>query len=71
MLHGQAKGMTAPSWDQAAQQYLALAALSQARHDLGEPADEALREFLKEFFERLTFPPGYDSPRGFAPQPQR
>lgn len=69
ILQGRAKEMSAPTWDQAAQQYLALAALSQARQDLGEPADEAFQRFLKEVFDRLTFPPGYDSPRKSAPQP--
>ncbi|MBL8797024.1 MAG: hypothetical protein JNM56_24190 [Planctomycetia bacterium] len=67
-LHGRAKDRGAGSWDQAAQQYLALAALHQARQDLGEPASEVLREFLKELFERLTFPPGYNSPRPVTPK---
>jgi hypothetical protein len=56
------------SWDEAAQRYLSLVPLSQSFHAL-EPtraqAHDALHQQLLQLLDRLSFPNGYDSPRGF------
>ena len=72
MFHSLRQGnpnITATSWDDAAQVYLALAALYNALSDL-DPGhrDPALRESLKARAKRLQFPRGYDSPGGFEPR---
>ena len=56
------------SWDEAAQRYLALVPLYQSWLALGQnpsPKQAALRTRLAALFERLKFPKGLDSPRGF------
>jgi hypothetical protein len=56
------------SWDEAAQRYLALVPLYQSWLALAPdrtPKQEALRNRLAELLERLKFPEGFDSPRGF------
>jgi hypothetical protein len=58
------------SWDEAAQRYLALVPLSQsslASDPARKAKQEALRKRLRELLERLEFPRGFDSPRGFEP----
>jgi hypothetical protein len=57
------------SWDEAAQRYLALVPLFQSWLALAPnrtPKQEALRERLAELLERLKYPKGFDSPRGFG-----
>jgi hypothetical protein len=59
------------SWDHAAQRYLALVPLNQARGRLDprRAADQqALSDELRALLDRLRFPPGYDSPRKFDPR---
>jgi hypothetical protein len=56
------------SWDEAAQRYLALVPLYQSWIALApyrNPKQEALRRRLPEMLDRLKFPKGFDSPRGF------
>jgi hypothetical protein len=58
------------SWDEAAQRYLALVPLYQSWRAL-DPAraaeqDALCKQFL-ELLDRLEFPKGFDSPRGFEP----
>jgi uncharacterized protein (UPF0335 family) len=56
------------SWDEAAQRYLALVPLYQSWLALDPnrtPKQEALRKRLAELLERLKYPNGFDSPRGF------
>ena len=65
MLQTQVRERSSESWDQAAQLYLALLALEQAQKDLGIPSDDAARDLLKSLGQKLVFPPGHDSPRGF------
>ena len=58
------------SWDGAAQRYLALVPLYQswlALDPVRTPKQEALRKHLAELLERLRYPAGFDSPRGFGP----
>ena len=58
------------SWDEAAQRYLALVPLYQswlALAPMPTPKQDALRKRLGELLERLEFPKGFDSPRGFEP----
>jgi hypothetical protein len=58
------------SWDEAAQRYLALVPLNQARLRLGpgrQAEYDALSGQLRAFLNKLTFPKGFDSPRGFDP----
>ena len=50
------------TWDQAAQSYLALAALHRALEAMGQ-ADRKRRNFLKSLEQKLQFPRGYNSPR--------
>jgi hypothetical protein len=63
---------TISSWDEAAQLYLGMQALHQAMKNLDwnyqAPATEI---FLRAMRERLAFPPGYASPRGFDPYSAR
>ncbi len=56
-----------PSWDQAAQLYLALAAHHHALSDLGAAPGESWRGALRQLAGALEFPKGYDSPRTFDP----
>jgi Cytochrome c554 and c-prime len=58
---------TVASWDHAAQRYLALVPLNQARRKL-DPIQPDLAEDLRKILSRLTFPTGFDSPRGFDPR---
>ncbi len=56
------------SWDEAAQRYLALVPLYQSWVALAPdrgPKQQVLRKHLGELLERLRFPTGFDSPRGF------
>jgi hypothetical protein len=58
------------SWDHAAQRYLALVPLNQAWHPESPgraKQQEALSQQLRAVLEKLRFPEGYDSPRGFDP----
>ena len=58
------------NWDEAAQRYLALVPLNQARGrwDSGRRTEhKALSEELRTRLKSLTFPNGFDSPRGFDP----
>jgi hypothetical protein len=58
------------SWDHAAQRYLALVPLNQARGRLDperKPTQQALAAELRAVLEKLRFPDGYDSPKGFDP----
>jgi hypothetical protein len=57
-------------WDQTAQLYLALAALTQARSDLTGIQPGQLKEDLRAVRNKLkaAFKPGYDSPQGFDPR---
>jgi hypothetical protein len=58
----------AESWDNAAQYYLALAALHNAWKDTRQaPPPKGVRPALLDLAEQLPFPPGYDSPRNFDP----
>jgi len=58
------------SWDQAAQGYLALVPLNQARGRL-DPGrvkeQQALSQELRALLDKLRYPDSYDSPRGFDP----
>jgi hypothetical protein len=58
------------SWDHAAQRYLALVSLNQARGRL-DPGlvkkEQAFSQELRGLLEKLRFPEGYDSPRAFDP----
>jgi hypothetical protein len=60
------------TWDEAAQRYLALVPLLQSWQAL-DPSrareQQALRRDIDRLLERLKFPEGYDSPRGFDPGP--
>jgi hypothetical protein len=58
----------APGWDGAAQRYLALQPLRLSVKGL-DPAwkDAPLETELKQLFEKLHFPRGFDSPRRFNP----
>jgi hypothetical protein len=68
-LRGRDPEVTVTRWDDAAQVYLALAALYNALGDMDHgQRDPALRESLKARAKRLQFPKGYDSPRGFDPR---
>jgi hypothetical protein len=49
------------SWDEAAQLYLALAALHHARSDLKAPLPRAIKGALQQMVQGLRFPPGLDS----------
>ena len=59
------------SWDEAAQRDLSLVPLNQTRvrWDTGRRADQraALSDELRARLKSLTFPKGFDSPRGFDP----
>jgi hypothetical protein len=60
------------SWDEAAQRYLALVPLYQSWLASTAPAaptpkQDALHKQLCDLLERLEFPKGFDSPRGFEP----
>jgi Cytochrome c554 and c-prime len=58
------------SWDHAAQRYLALVPLNQARGRLDprrQSEQKALSDELHKLLDRLTFPKDFDSPRGFDP----
>jgi hypothetical protein len=58
------------SWDHAAQRYLALVPLNQARAKLNPgraKEQQALDAKLHALFGKLSFPKGVDSPRGFDP----
>jgi Cytochrome c554 and c-prime len=58
------------SWDEAVERYLALVALYQARSALAPdsaPGLQPLRREIEELLQKLKFPPGFDSPRGFDP----
>ena len=58
------------SWDHAAQRYLALVPLNQARGRLDSrrlTEQKALSDELRNLLGRLSFPKDYDSPRGFDP----
>jgi hypothetical protein len=60
--------LTAQTWDNAAQFYLTIVALHQARRDSEhEYKDPSLRATLEEMAKQLEFPERYDSPRNFAP----
>jgi hypothetical protein len=54
-----------PSWDGAAQKYLAVSALARAQLDLGQPLPA--RGALLELHAALRFPVDIDSPRDFDP----
>lgn len=59
-------------WDQAAQRYLAIVPLRQALYGLDpgrKEAMEPLKTRLESLLEKLRFPEGLDSPRGFDPTP--
>ncbi len=56
-----------PSWDEAAQLYLALAAHHHALSDLDSAPGENWKGALKKLAGALEFPKGYDSPRTFDP----
>jgi hypothetical protein len=61
---------TVANWDHAAQRYLALVPLNQARGRLdsvGFKEQQALSAELRTLFDKLRFPEGYDSPRGIDP----
>ena len=58
------RSLDAPGWDQAAQLYLSLAALSRALIDLGQSPSRERTETLQELSRLLQFPDGLDSPRG-------
>ncbi len=60
--------LAAGNWDEAAQLYLALAALHHARRDAepGKPLTD-LQNTLKQMGSELRFPAGFDSPRGNFP----
>ena len=55
-----------PSWESAAQRYLALGAMFHALTDLDQhQSDPDLRRSIKGLADPLRFPPGYDSPASF------
>jgi hypothetical protein len=58
---------TPRSWDEAAQRYLALVPLEQSLAKQPGRPDEATSAMLKALLDRLNFPAGHDSPRGFDP----
>jgi hypothetical protein len=61
---------TVASWDHAAQRYLALVPLNQARGGLDpgrRTEQQALSDELRVLLDRLRFPAGYDSPPAFDP----
>ncbi len=63
-------GNKVASWDHAAQRYLALVPLNQARGRLDsrrQTEQKALSDELHNLLGRLSFPTGYDSPRGSIP----
>ena len=70
-LNGREAWNTVASWDHAAQRYLALVPLNQARGRL-EPRrqmeQKALSEKLHDLLSQLSFPKDFDSPRGFDPE---
>ena len=55
------------SWEQAAQRYLALAALHDALNEMGQP-DPHRAELLDAWERKLRLPRDYGSPRGFDPR---
>jgi cytochrome c554/c'-like protein len=67
-----AEGDGPASWDQAAQTYLAVGALSQALADMGQAPASLRPEAVKQLRETLRFPAAKDeffnSPRGFDPR---
>lgn len=64
--------LTPTSWDQAAQRYLASAALYHALGDLNPTyRDSQLKAALQGMRKQLGFPREYDSPRNFEPHPLR
>lgn len=62
-----AEALSNPSWDIAAQLYLALAALAQAEADLGQEPHPEAAQALKDMVRLLDYPDGYDSPHGRGP----
>ncbi|MFN4258774.1 MAG: multiheme c-type cytochrome [Gemmataceae bacterium] len=60
------------NWDAATQRYLALAALYHARTDRDRAQrDPKIRAELQALAKKLSFPPGWDSPRDFVPPGER
>jgi hypothetical protein len=58
------------NWDEAAQRFLALVPLNQARirrDPRKKPGQQALSDELRARLKSLAFPKGFDSPRGFDP----
>ena len=58
------------SWDEAAQRYLALVPLNQARGRLNSERrtdQKALTDELRALVDKLVYPKNFDSPRGFDP----
>jgi hypothetical protein len=55
------------NWDQTSQHFLALLSLQQTDKDSNRPKDAALADLIAALRNRLSFGPGHDSPRGYAP----
>jgi hypothetical protein len=68
MVRERDKDLESDNWDGAVQRYLALAALHNARSDLGQP-DAPAKAALRALVERLSFSSGYNSPHDFRPMP--
>ena len=70
VLNGREAWKQVGSWDEAAQRYLALVPLNQARARLSperQAEHRALSEELRSLLEKLSYPKDFDSPRGFDP----
>jgi len=56
------------NWDEATQHYLAVAAIARSLADhRGEDPDSLPRRSIDGFVQRLRYPAGFDTPRGFTP----
>jgi hypothetical protein len=55
------------TWDETTQHYLLLLAVRQFHKDNQRPPDANLERRIAELREQVTFPPAYNSPRGFVP----
>jgi hypothetical protein len=57
------------NWDAAAQLYMRFDALARALKNSEGKEDQQLQEALKKSWEEIAFPPSYNSPRDFRPNP--